>query len=206
MLLKRIALTLFLLAPSEGVFAAASSWAVKDEVSVRLLSAVDGVGDNQSVPMGLHFKLKPGWKIYWRSPGDAGLPPRIAWKNSKNVASARIEWPAPLRFSVLGLETLGYKKEVVLPLKVVLREKGAAALNLKLDYLVCEEVCIPYSSKLSLALPGGADKPSSVASLLAQYQATVPMRDARHGISLKGAMFQKLEKGIQMMLVADACG
>ena len=202
--LKRIVLILFLLVPSEQAFSAASSWAVKDQVSVRLLSAVDVVGDNKSVPMGLHFKLKPGWKIYWRSPGDAGLPPRISWKNSKNVASARIEWPAPLRFSVLGLETLGYKKEVVLPLKVVLREKGASVLTLKLDYLVCEEVCIPYSSKLSLALPGGTEKPSSAANLLARYQATVPVRDARHGISLNGAMFQKVEKGIQVMLVADA--
>ena len=89
--LKRIVLILFLLVPSEQAFSAASSWAVKDQVSVRLLSAVDVVGDNKSVPMGLHFKLKPGWKIYWRSPGDAGLPPRISWKNSKNVASARIE-------------------------------------------------------------------------------------------------------------------
>jgi len=204
MSLKKLALILLLLTPFEQAFAAASSWSVKDQVSVRLLSAVDAVGDNKTVPMGLHFKLKPGWKIYWRSPGDAGLPPRISWKNSKNVDSARIEWPAPLRFSVLGLETLGYKKEVVLPLKVALREKGAAALNLKLDYLVCEEVCIPYSSNLSLALPGGAERPSSVANLLAQYRATVPMRDDRHGISLTGATFQKIKKGIQVTLVADA--
>ena len=204
MLLKKFTLIFWLLAPFEHALAAASTWVVEDQVSVRLLSAVDRVGDNKFIPMGLHFKLKPGWKIYWRSPGDAGLPPRISWKNSKNVASAKIQWPAPSRFSVLGLETLGYKKEVVLPINVSLLEKGATTLNLKLDYLVCEEVCIPYSSKLSLTLPRGDEKPSSVANLLARYQATVPMRDDRHGISVKGAMFQKVEKGIQVALVADA--
>ncbi|HAT34902.1 MAG TPA: copper resistance protein [Rhodospirillaceae bacterium] len=154
------------------------------------------------MPLGLHFKLKPGWKIYWRSPGDAGLPPRVSWKGSENVAKASIQWPAPTRFSVLGLETLGYKKEVILPLDVALKGPGSASVKLKLDYLVCDDVCIPYRSKLSLAVPDGPAKASSISNMLARYRAQVPGRDGRHGLTLDGAQYRRLKKGIEIVMAA----
>jgi suppressor for copper-sensitivity B len=54
---------------------AASPWTRNDQGQVRLIAAVTGVGDADHVQLGLEFQNKPGWKIYWRSPGDAGLPP-----------------------------------------------------------------------------------------------------------------------------------
>ncbi|MDA0656790.1 MAG: thioredoxin family protein, partial [Proteobacteria bacterium] len=119
---------------------------------------------------------------------------------SHNVASDKIHWPAPLRFSVLGLETLGYKKEVVLPLDVALRENGAAEIKLRLDYLVCAEICIPYNSNLALDLPAGPEEASSLANLVARYRAQVPMRDNRHGISFEGAEFRRMERGVEIVL------
>ena len=101
-----------------GAGPAASAWAETEQTALRLIAATEATGSAETLKLGLHFKLKPGWKVYWRSPGDAGFPPIPDWSASGNLESAVLRWPAPERFSVLGLETLGYKKETVLPITV----------------------------------------------------------------------------------------
>jgi suppressor for copper-sensitivity B len=83
---------------------AASPWFQTDQGKVRLIAAQAAVGGAQNVELGLEFELAPHWKIYWRAPGDAGYPPHLDWAGSDNLAGATIEWPAPERFSVLGLD------------------------------------------------------------------------------------------------------
>jgi suppressor for copper-sensitivity B len=146
-----------ILASSGPVLAAAGPWWSTDHGAVRLIAESNAVGSATKMRLGLHFKMKPGWKIYWRSPGDAGFPPQPSWKGSQNLADIKVDWPAPTRFSVLGLETLGYKKEVVLPLTVRPFEPGKT-VNIKamVPYLTCEEICVPYEAKLTLVLPAGS--------------------------------------------------
>ena len=93
----------------------AGSWAQNTEGSVHLVAAVGSLGQDRDIRMGLVFRMEPGWKIYWRSPGDAGFPPLPDWAKSKNVRPGALKWPTPNRFSVLGLQTLGYEGTVVLP-------------------------------------------------------------------------------------------
>jgi suppressor for copper-sensitivity B len=166
-----------LLAPSGSVFAAAGPWWSTDHGAVRLIAESNAVGSATKLRLGLHFKMKPGWKIYWRSPGDAGFPPRPSWKGSQNLADIKVDWPAPTRFSVLGLETLGYKKEVVLPLTVQLFEPGKA-VNIKatVPYLTCEEICVPYEAKLTLVLPAGSESSSAEGYLINKYVSAVPKK------------------------------
>ncbi|MCX8508161.1 MAG: protein-disulfide reductase DsbD family protein, partial [Rhodobacteraceae bacterium] len=33
----------------------------------------------------LRLTMAPGWKTYWRAPGDAGIPPRFDWTGSANL-------------------------------------------------------------------------------------------------------------------------
>ena len=115
-LLARITLTALLLLTFAPAFSADRF--VHEHGSVRLIAA--GATASESVELGLQFQMKPGWKIYWRSPGDAGFPPSLNWAGSENLASAEMAWPAPKRFSVLGLETLGYSDEVVFPISATL--------------------------------------------------------------------------------------
>ena len=163
--------------PSGSVFAAAGPWWSTDHGAVRLIAESNAVGSATKMRLGLHFKMKPGWKIYWRSPGDAGFPPRPSWKGSQNLADIKVDWPAPTRFSVLGLKTLGYKKEVVLPLTVRPFEPGKA-VNIKatVPYLTCEEICVPYEAKLTLVLPAGPERPSAEGYLINKYLAAVPKK------------------------------
>ena len=182
-----------LLLVSSGISAAADSaatdWARDNESAVRMVSAVAGVGTESELRAGIEFELQSGWKTYWRTPGDAGYPVSVEWNGSVNVAAADIAWPAPHRFTLFGLDTFGYSEAVLLPVMVKPQRVGEAVqLRAAVNYLVCQEICIPKTANLALAIPAGAATPSEFAQLVARYQAQVPGDGARHGLHVEGAV------------------
>jgi suppressor for copper-sensitivity B len=180
---------------------AASDWSVNEQGRVRLVSAVTAAGDSGRVQLGLEFTLKPGWKVYWRSPGDAGYPPAVDWKGSDNLAETVISWPAPHRFSVSGLETMGYKDEVVLPIIARLNEPiQALSLHAAVDYLTCDVLCVPQHADLALELPAGAAQASTQAYNIGRFLARVPGDGARQGLALVSA--QQTQSGALKVVVA----
>ncbi len=190
LLLLGIAAAAAMPAPAQAASAtpAASDWARTDQTQVRLLSAVTATGDAETLRLGLQFKLEPGWKIYWRSPGDAGLPPKTDWAGSRNLGETTIRWPAPERFELFDLDTFGYGDEVVLPIEARVKLRGEpVALRLKLDYLTCEKICIPYQAALSLDLPAGPAAPSEYAHLIDRYVARVPGDGRGAGLAIERA-------------------
>ncbi len=175
----------------------ASPWFETQQGKVRLIAASPTVDSGADVQLGLQFELASGWKIYWRSPGDAGFPPHLDWSRSDNLASAEMAWPVPQRFSVQGLETIGYEDEVVLPIAAHPKQAGAPLhLRAALDYLTCREICIPYQAVLELALPAGgspagASPPGAdaYAALIERFRSLVPPHAAA-GLAVDGATFQ----------------
>lgn len=169
---------------------ASSAWFTTDQGKVRLVAARAALAGQETQMLGLEFQMAPGWHIYWRSPGDAGYPPRLDWSGSANLAHADMLWPAPQRFSVLGLETMGYSDAVVLPVTVRVVDP-AKPLNLTahLDYLTCSEICVPYQTVLHLALPAGAapTEAAGYAALIEQFMAQVPSDGSKIGLRLDGA-------------------
>tara|TARA_R110002110_G_scaffold141169_2_gene328954 strand:- start:5257 stop:7467 length:2211 start_codon:yes stop_codon:yes gene_type:complete len=162
----------FLMSPSVG---ASSAWFEHDHGAVRLISANAGAGNAQTIDLGLQFRMKPGWKVYWRSPGDAGFPPQVSWVGSTNFAGATMSWPAPHRFSVLGLETLGYEDEVVFPINAELFERGKTVdLTARVRFLTCDDICVPYETTFRLSLPAGRDLNTPASGTIAAWQAKVP--------------------------------
>ncbi|MEE8444981.1 MAG: protein-disulfide reductase DsbD domain-containing protein, partial [Alphaproteobacteria bacterium] len=179
----------------------ASAWDSNEQVEMRLVSATRAVGDLEILRLGLHFRLRPGWKIYWRSPGEAGYPPEIDWSQSANLAGAEIIWPAPTRFTIFGMETMGYKDEVVLPLDVgVLRTSEPVSLRADVSYLTCNEVCIPWSGVLALDLPAGPATAAPEASLIDRYRARVPLDAALLGMNVADAALKPVEDGVVLRL------
>ncbi len=154
--------------------------------SARLIAAVNGAGDLAAIPMALHIVLQPGWKTYWRAPGDAGYPPQVeVAPESSNVADAKLLWPVPHRFELFGLQTFGYGEQVAFPLMVTPKEPGApVVLKAKINYLVCEQICVPQEGELALDLPRGAASPSSLAPLVNRFTSLVPKGGDRLGWSL----------------------
>lgn len=163
----------------------ASAWVTTQQTQVRLIAAENGVGKDGLVRLGLQFKLKDGWKIYWRRPGDAGFPPRLDWAESENFASADFAWPAPIRFQVLGFQTMGYTTEVVFPITAkAIDASQTLGLHVRLDYLTCDEVCIPYFAQLSLDIPAGGNQSTEHAGVIQNYIDRVPGDGSVAGLTI----------------------
>ncbi len=116
---------------------------------------------------GLQITLAPGWKTYWRAPGDAGIPPQIDFSGSDNVASARFMWPVPEVFDQGGMRSIGYHDSVVVPVELTPDATGNITLSGMLDIGVCEEICVPARLPFSIELPAeGKRDPQIVAALV----------------------------------------
>jgi len=103
--------------------------------------------------VGIQIHLDPGYKTYWREPGDSGLPPVFDWQGSENVATVDVRWPVPVRFADGSGSSIGYKDSVILPVLVTLRDTGQPArLKLKIDYGICAELCVPALGEGELSL------------------------------------------------------
>ncbi|WP_416896591.1 MAG: protein-disulfide reductase DsbD domain-containing protein [Minwuia sp.] len=151
----------------------ASNWAGIAEAEVRLIAGRTPDGQDM---LGMHFAMAPHWKIYWRSPGDAGFPPQPDWSGTEGVGNERIAWPIPKHFVFYGLETYGYENEAVLPVRI--ERDGAARIRLNLVYAACAEICVPAEAALTLDLPGG-DWPVN-----------------RHGATIADALLQVPERPV----------
>jgi DsbC/DsbD-like thiol-disulfide interchange protein len=121
----------------------------------------------------LDLRLAPGWKTYWRSPGDAGIPPSFDWAGSENVKSVRIHWPAPIVFHTNGMQSIGYHERLVLPVEVTpIDPTRPVRLKVRMDLGICDEICLPASLDLAsvLAPPGAPD--ASIKAALARRATT----------------------------------
>jgi DsbC/DsbD-like thiol-disulfide interchange protein len=130
---------------------------------------------------GLAIRLAPGWKTYWRSPGEGGLPPVFDWSSSRNLRSVAVEWPAPTVDETYGMISLVYAADVVLPLVVVAEDPALpVSLVLSLSFGVCADICVPAQADVSLDLPPGA--PPRGEQEIRTHRARVPLTAAEGGV------------------------
>ena len=175
----------------------------ENPVEMRLVSAVGGAGELDELRLGLHFRMQPGWKIYWRSPGTAGYPPEAKWTDSRNLASVDTAWPAPGRFMIFGLESLGYKDEVVLPLTIRPETPGQPLqLRAEVNYLTCKELCVPGDGVLTLDIPAGPATATPEAALIDRYRAQVPVAAYVLGVSVEEAVLKPDEDETVLLRLA----
>lgn len=175
-----------------AVEATAAGWVARDEVAFRLLAAQDSVADGQTLLVGVEARLQPGWKLYWRSPGRDGLPPRFDFSRSTNVASASVRWPAPARLPIPSIRPgvwatmIGYKGDVVFPIELLIKEPGQPVhVRLHLQYGVCgDDGCIGEEVRLDLILPAGTGARSAAADLIDRAVARCPVDASAVGVTV----------------------
>src|SRR5271169_358568 len=139
----------------------ASPWQKAAHSAVRLLAG------SRSGPVllgGVAVQLDPGWKTYWRTSGDSGVPPRFDFSKSDNVEAVTVLWPAPMKFDDgAGGFSLGYHNQVVLPLRIVPKSTDKpVTLRADISYAVCEKLCIPVEASTELTFASVASTEDSV--------------------------------------------
>jgi DsbC/DsbD-like thiol-disulfide interchange protein len=153
------ALTSF--APIEARTQDASPWQKEAHAAVRLLA---GSRSGSVLLGGIAIQLDPGWKTYWRTSGDSGVPPRFDFSKSENVEAVTVLWPAPMKFDDgAGGFSLGYHDQVVLPLRIVPKSNDRpVTLRAEINYAVCEKICIPLEASAELTFASVASTEDNV--------------------------------------------
>ncbi|WP_300036595.1 protein-disulfide reductase DsbD domain-containing protein [uncultured Roseobacter sp.] len=144
----------------------------------------------------LHLSLAPGWKTYWRAPGDAGIPPAFDWAGSSNLSSVGISWPAPSVFDQNGMRSIGYENELIIPLTITPRSPGKPVrLSVDMDLGVCSDICVPYELEFEATLDSDASRPTpAIAAALAQ----MPYSAREAGVTSATCRVEPTEDGIRL--------
>src|SRR5476649_835343 len=148
----------------------ASPWQRDGHSGVRLLA---GSRSGAVLLGGIAVQLQPGWKTYWRTPGDSGVPPLFDFSKSENIEAVTVLWPAPAKFDDgAGGHSMGYHDQVVLPLRIVAKNADKpVTLRAAINYAVCQKICIPVEASAEL---GFASVASTEDSALFAALDTVP--------------------------------
>ena len=138
--------------------------APKDLVKADLVAETTSIAAGATLWVDVHLEVKPGWHIYWRNPGDSGLPTTIDWRLPSGFSAGNIVWPAPEHFVQNGVGNYGYAGSADLLVPITAPKELAAGqtpvLKAEASWLVCAEICIPGGAKLSLSLPIATQPPA----------------------------------------------
>ena len=193
--LRPILLSTCLLAPLFGGLATTSAEA--DSFSnVAQIEIIPGWKTPHGTHMaGLRVTLQPGWKTYWRSPGDAGIPPQFSWAGSENLTGAEFHWPVPDLLPHSSVVTIGYKDSLVLPIELSPATAGEPiSVSGEIHFGVCQDICLPVNLPFSAELPlEGKRDGAIVASLLNQ-----PLSADEAGVTSAQCKITPLEDGLQV--------
>ena len=144
----------------------------------------------------LHLKLAPGWKTYWRAPGDAGIPPSFNWSGSRNLESVSIAWPAPKVFETNGMRSIGYEDSLVIPLDIKPARRGESVrLRATMELGVCADICVPHKLKFDSVIDNAETRPTpAIVAALAQQ----PYSAAEAGVVETTCAIQPTADGLRI--------
>jgi DsbC/DsbD-like thiol-disulfide interchange protein len=176
----RLLLAALLLAASgAAALAGASPWSEATGAKLRLIAPGGPPAADGTLSLGLEIVLDDGWKTYWRHPGEAGLPPEIDLSNSTNLASAEIAFPAPRRFVDGGATSLGYRGDVVLPIRLTPEDPALPVMvDARVQYGACKELCVPAAGAARLMVSLATRPDAEIAARFAAAEAAVPAAPA----------------------------
>jgi thiol:disulfide interchange protein DsbD len=136
-----------------------------DHINTRLITEVQSIQPGKSFSAGVLLELEEDWHTYWLNPGDSGLPIAITWKLPSGFNAGDIQWPYPDRFGTDYVVNFGYEEEVLLITEIqaspTAKPGETITIEADVEWLVCNEECLPGHTKLTLHLPVQDQEPES---------------------------------------------
>lgn len=163
-----------------------------EHMAGRLMSAHEGTGNLLTLDMGLDLTLEDGWYTYWKMPGDSGVAPAFDWSGSTNVKNVAVSWPTPKRFAAMDMYSFGYERDVIFPLVITPEKRGEPIiLKLKLDTVICHDICIPATLNLEKTLENTAPSQSADFKALKEARTHVPAKENTKLLGMDTAVIGK---------------
>jgi thiol:disulfide interchange protein/DsbC/DsbD-like thiol-disulfide interchange protein len=129
----------------------------------HLVPEVTSIQPGTPFTVALFFEMDPGWHIYWRNPGDSGLPTTIAWTLPPGFEAGDVQWPTPSRIAYFPLVDYGYYGEVALLVEITpphdLAPVGTVPVEAFVEWLICQEICLPAYAELRVEIPVSGEGP-----------------------------------------------
>lgn len=160
-------------------------------VSARLIASTSAVVPGQRFVLGVELKMADGWHVYWKNPGDAGLPTEVQWHVPKGFQQERLPWPVPIRFTMPGdITCFGYAGSVMLATQWIapqdLRVGETVTLSAKVSWLACKDLCVPGGTTVRLTLPVAGERQAANGDLFRTWFDRLPhsARDPKHTVDV----------------------
>jgi DsbC/DsbD-like thiol-disulfide interchange protein len=143
----------------------------------------------------LRFTLAPGWKTYWRAPGDAGIPPAFSWTGSANIDAAEFHWPVPEVFHLNGMMSIGYSGQLVIPVELTPGDAaGPVHLAGAVELGVCHDICVPVTLEFDATLPVDGGRDAAIVAALVDR----PLTEAEAGVTLARCVVTPSDDGLAL--------
>ncbi|NNL18759.1 MAG: hypothetical protein HKP37_08480 [Boseongicola sp.] len=180
------------------------AYAVADDVP-DVLAQVEVMpgwrGDDGLHRAALAITLAPGWKTYWRTPGDAGIPPIFDWSGSENLSGAGVSFPVPYVFYENGMRSIGYDDGMILPITLRANDDGSdIELEGRMTIGVCLDICVPVELDFAALLPGAETTPSKAIS---RAMTDRPMTSSEAGVEYVRCDIEPIRDGMRITAMID---
>jgi len=154
----------------------AESFFNASESNLSLITESDLISSDETILVGLKFKLNPGWHTYWENPGDAGAGATVVWELPPNFTATEILWPGPKKIPVEPLMTYGYEDEALLLTKITSPKVLTYPVNIraKVSWFTCKDICLPQEGEVSIKLYQGSKSENKSTLTLREMEKTVP--------------------------------
>ncbi len=182
---------LFLFAVSPQV---ESSEEAPKPVRAELLSDVYAVNPGSSFELGVLLRVEPGWHIYWKNPGDSGLPTSVDFTVPSGFKVDEPKWPIPrILEGAGGIVDYGYEDSLLLVSRVTAPQDlsfgSEAVFKVRVSWVSCKEVCIPGRTELVLSLPVSDDVRRVNTDLFSEWRTRTPSispsNKSKYGVEVK---------------------
>lgn len=129
----------------------------KHHARVQMLADSKSIVPGQPFTVALLFRIEPKWHLYWKDPGDSGLPPSVKWKLPAGFTAGELQFPKPEVLKTKAGTNYVYHDQVALLVQVTpdasLRLGETLTLEAEVKWLECtEEMCLPARQDVSAPL------------------------------------------------------
>jgi DsbC/DsbD-like thiol-disulfide interchange protein len=160
-------------------FIAAGAHVAADASHVTASLVVDAqqITPGTTFTLGVLLEPEPGWHVYWRNPGEAGLATQVAFDLPEGLEVGELGWPVPVTFEQPGgIVGYGYEDEVVLaaPVSVPDGTTGSVPAKVEVSWLACKDVCVLGKAELEAELPLGEVERDASRAALKSWRQSLP--------------------------------